>query len=312
MITYNTIIGSKFFKDDKIIRIIKYKNKHLAVARDISTGEQLKLSIDDLSNHYKRLKPIGVFSAFLVDVGYKKKDIICTINRAVDMEKGEKTPFVACRINSYANALETRPGVESIGLCLSQLTTPPNMDFRVLLQNNGINANNVVSIYIDDTIDSILSFFNTVKYDEALRDIQKELDSAKIRNSASNLRELLDLNGFMSEFGNAFNIISLDLDDNDEEPFTMIDDTFCEPKNLADVIITVERRISHRISDCQFIIADEYTNYAFINGYDFVHIRKNDNSNKIYLMRFIKGDPITIKPKDPTVDTYEVLNAIKK
>lgn len=305
----HSFIGCKFFNSDGfILRVKAVRNKDLFIMED-ENQKIYKVKRRVLDEEFTKLNPIGIFTVFEVKIGGGKKDVICTLHRSIDMEKGINLPYIAARqtmINVFAAPLENNPDMIPIGCCMSNKTCPTNVNFDILLQNEGIVSSSIVSVYLDDTIDTILRYINTINYDNVIYYFRRKFDSDGMRNTGYNLYSFLDNNGWMSEFDNAYNIINLN-----DDIINMKNNDI--QTNIIELQYLIEKEIEYKVSIQQIIKYDETVDLRRLAGRDeFLFVRNNNKENAIYIIKYYKGEKIMLIPKNQKEYYSELIGKLPK
>lgn len=303
-------IGLKFFNmKGEIVRIKSVRNSHLFIVED-QYGKTIKIKRSILESEYIKLRPSGIVSIFEVKLENGNKDVICTLHRAMDLDKGLEIPYMAARcsiINMFAAPFENDIMRIPLGLCMSHKTCPSNVDFKIMLDNKGIVTSSIISIYIDDTIESILKFVNTINYDTIIERTQRKLDPLKMKNLGSNLREFLDNNGWMDEFNISYNIINLN------NNLLSLNNNVMN-SNIMQIQSIVEKEIGYKIIIQDIIQYNESIDLTRIEGRDneYIYLRNNNTDNSIYILKFIKGEKILRIPVNQKEYALELINRMNK
>ena len=288
----NSFVGSKLFdRYGNIIRVRSVRNKNVFV---IEEGDELrKIRFNDLDINYTRLKPNGMVSIFEVDIGNGNRDVICTLHRSIDMDMGVEYPYVAarvCIVNMFASMLENDINRIPIGMCMSNMTCPTNVDFKIMLEFKKLISSSIVSVYLDDTIDSILNYVNTVNYDSIVSRTRRKFDPDNVKNVGNSLREFLVNNGWMEEWNNAFNIIDLDCD------CLNIQNNEVEG-NMMELKHKIERSINYTIDILGIIKYDETVNLDRVRDKEhYICVKNHNTDNTVYLVKYIKRNRLMIIP----------------
>ena len=305
----HSFIGCKFFNDEGVIlRVKSVRNKELFIMED-ENKKVYKMKRKVLEDEFTKLKPIGIFTVFEVNIGSGKKDVICTIHRAKDIEIGIQMPYIAARqsmINLFAAPFENNPYMIPMGCCISNKTCPNNVNFNILLENEGIISSSIVSIYLDDTIESVLRYINTINYDNVIYSFKKKFDPTGERNIGSDLYSFLDNNGWMTEFNNAYNIINLN-----DDIINMKNNEV--QTNIIELERLIEKEIEYKVYIKQIIKYDETVNLSKIIGRDeFLFVRNSNSDNSIFIIKYYKGDKIMIIPKNQKEYYSELIGKLPK
>lgn len=290
----HTLVGAKFYNKETndLIRLTRVRNGNCFVG--IDTDGNIKKFTKDQLDKYEKILPVGFITFFQVGLEEGKQDVIVTLHRGVDMAKGITLPVVACRqciLDMFANSVETRD-LTNVGMCMSVASCPTNVNFDIMLQYKTLIKNDTISFYLDDTIDTILSFLNTVNYDAVIRKAKEEIDPTGIRGCSESLKGLLEDNIFMMEFNTVFNIIDL----KSEKPvFEMIDDTFARCNDIVLCTLLAEKQLGFKLYNIAFMRYDEYTDLSKVDKGGFIFVRNNSYDNTIYIMKFTKGEKVAIR-----------------
>lgn len=152
----------------ELVRIINNKNpKEYKVmypdgTKSSMTPEELRM--------FTILKPAGVIT-FNVAVIKDLYDVIVTLHRTEDIEDQKiQVPFVVCRQNItdfFTNTL-TDGKDEFVGVSVSVESIPVGIDMNSVLACDGVTNFDIVDIYLDDTLGTILSMVKSKEYDNVL------------------------------------------------------------------------------------------------------------------------------------------------
>lgn len=305
----NYLMGSKFFDDNgAIVRVEKVRNRNKYIVRNMF-GELLKINYEQLHS-LTRLRPVGILSIFEADIGNGQRDVIVSLHRSKDLAVGIKEPFIGARqsmINMFSLPFATSIDGIPLGLCYSRLTCPRNVEFTTILECKKVISSQVVSVYLDDTLDDMLSFVNTTPFDSIIARFCRKFDPLGTRGIPKTFKGFMEANSFMVEFGNAFNILDLKCD---EEPYPI-------GNNDEKIFITprVQNEIEHKLS-CKITIVqvakyDERFDITRVeNKTEFIFVRNNINYKPIYCIKFLRGENILSYSPDQKEYVQELLNRI--
>lgn len=227
----NLMLGCKLFKekengDFEIIRIIKVYNQEKVKIRYENDGREEKVLLKDLSE-WTILGSIGIVSFSIVELGKNKveNDVIVTLSRNLDIKSGLSVPCVICRqsvTDFFYNLLSNQVDHGFVGVSVSDRTCPPNIEYGHLLACDNISYSNMINIYYDDTIESVLRCVNVIKFNDVLRKLYERHVKAvnnpllKFRKQdkgwCSDIVTLLEINNFWIDVDQAFNIIDVDFE----------------------------------------------------------------------------------------------------
>ncbi len=278
--------------DSKLFTIVKFKNNKTATIRNNNTSDIKNISIKDIAQDYTILKPHGYVSFNIVDLKDGLQDVIVSLFRNEDLDKTPSVPYAVCRqcIIDFLYQ-QINPDTEYTGISISQDTCPANVDFGIMLSCNGIHDGYMVAVYMNYTLDYILSFIKTKEFDDVLYcDLMDHAKSESnkygnfIYNNIINsdvhmgyckdLKTLLKINNFMYDFYRAFNIYNIDFTGLSEregkslnaEEVNTLSTLLC--KNIiATIIVKYNYDIDlNNINQSSVLIVDPYDN-LYVIGY---------------------------------------------
>lgn len=278
------MIGDIFYKKDNngnvdIIRIKKFKNsKVVSVLRDT---ELYSMAYNTILNEYTRLNPHGYITFNIVSM-QDTKDVIVTLTRRNDVIfENDNVPYATCRqniANLFAEQIIINSDIHFVGISITKDTTPEDVPYEMVLACDGLISSDTISYYIDDTLDTILSFIKQDKYDNILKTNNKNIDSNVI-GYCNSLKELLIENDFMYDVHTAFTIIEVEFE-------TEILEDGSLPKNQREYI---EDMLKTEMYATYVIKYDKDIDLSEIKRN---HILMCDKNNEIYILGFDKGNYI--------------------
>lgn len=305
---WSSKIGLRYHINGYQIRVKEVRFNRKYIVED-ETGKVMRLSNDQLSQ-YQVIPPTGMMSLFEVKIDGGRKDVICTLHRAIDLDKGITIPYIAARvniINMFAAPLENDIKMIPIGLCMSNMTCPNNVNFNVMLENNGIIRQHTVCVYMNDTLSEMLRYVNTIGYDNIIHRTRVHFDPDGVRNIGDTLYAFLDNNGWMDEFNNAFNILNLGMESyniqDNESGFTM-----------NQIQRRIEREIGYSVNIHSIIKYNEYMDMSTVLNKvnDFISIRANNYVKDIHILSYTRGDRLLVIRKDQKQYACELLDRLSK
>jgi hypothetical protein len=187
------------------------------------------MTTKELEDKYIRLNPHGIVNFCIVKVGNDLDDVIVLLHKMSDLATNEPTPYCACRQNiTDVFAMQLNPDKLYVGCSMSLDTCPPDVDYRNMMACNGINKCINVCVYMDDTLDDLLSMINTKDFDRTLEALFNDHLNYVVKQNPTlammkdrmrklethdgyckSLRRLLEDNNFMYDFYRSFNIIPI-------------------------------------------------------------------------------------------------------
>lgn len=208
--------GIKFYRyldgqdHPEIIRLLNIDYDKGIVKYLDSNGEKKKDSYTFITKNFKMLAPDGLISLNHVTMPDGNEDVIVALKPfpKTDAEWGCMTdmPYAICRQMSadvFSNSFD--PENPIIGVSISQDTCPANVDFNVMLACTGLKYSRMIAIYLDDTLERILSLFNNKIFDKVFETViyPRWQDT---KGACKSLKELLHTNNFMYDFRKCFGI----------------------------------------------------------------------------------------------------------
>lgn len=277
-------LGDKFYRYDEetdkidIIRIKKIQNENLFSYEKENVS--YKITREELLKNYTKLRPDGTVAFTIVNLENKLKDVIVTLYRTKDLQDGIAIPYCACRQNifdMFTNQVQ-KGKTMYVGVSVSQETMPDDTPFEIVLACNGIDYVNQVSVYLDDTLEDLLSFVNKPKFDLVLTNIHNNVTNKDIQGYCTSLRQLLEENDFMYDFLRAYNIIrvnfAIDKDSTELDPFR---------REYIEGIIKEEMFKTYVV---------KYDKEINLNKIERSHIIVSDKNKEIFIIAYDKGEYI--------------------
>lgn len=282
--------GSKFFRyvdgkdEPEIIRIYRMpseKSKSDSVTYIDENGKKNKMSSEYLFNNYKLLKIDGLMMFSIVSNG-EVPDVIIALQKNDPDQDG---PFAICRQGIYdvfTNNFNKFEQTCYVGISINKDTCPSNINFNDILTCTGVIYNKPVAIYIDDTLDIILSLFSNTRFNKTLLECEKKVlnieTNKHFHGFSHTLKDLLISNSFMYDFRKCFKIMELPFPINKEDESLSIDNVlFLENEIKCNIeetyIVKYSKEIDIKSIKRDYILASSaYNNFSdiFIVGIDKV------------------------------------------
>ena len=221
--------------------ITKFKNDNLLSIRNKSTNMVESISMDNVIENHTSLTPMAYVAFNIVDIG-QNEDIIVSINRLSDIENNIEEPYAVCRqmIIDFMYQ-QINPNEELYGMSVSKDTCPANVEYNKFLICDKVKYSYVVAVYLDYTLDYILSFVKIKEYNRVLESIYKDhaeyirskfgdigynqVIQQNIHNGfCKDLRSLLITNNFMYDFYSGFKMLNLSFNLKDREGKSLDDE----------------------------------------------------------------------------------------
>lgn len=282
----NTIhTGQKFFRflegseTPSIIRILKVDQKKNTV-RYLSDEKKETMTIEELDT-YKALRADGIIMFSIVNVS-EVQDVIVALSKFPN-ETG--LPYAVCRqsiFDFFSNNTTKYDDRIYTGVSVSQDTCPANIDFKQVMSCNGVEYNKPVAIYLDDTLDDILSLFRHERFDKVLSELEAtskanlQHQNKLILGYNKSLRELMTANNFMYDFRKCFGIMEVpDKVDEESEALSPVNILYLENELKVNImetyLVKYTREIDLRSIKRNYVLvssAAENFSSVYIVGYD--------------------------------------------
>ena len=293
----HSLTGIKYDTGERILRVQRVRNNGKCIVKD-EEGNQYKIAYEDLEK-YKRINPIGIMSFFEADIGRGQKDVIVTLHRICDLDNEIRTPYIGARqtiVNMFSAPLARDIYEVPLGLCFSNMTCPPNVDFGVIIDCKKVISTQVISVYLDDTLEDMISLITHVNFDNIIKAFKEKWDPYDKKNVGKDLYSFLDNNGFMVEFNNAFNMVSLEGELSEGLIIKALMKKYsCQIEIIGIVPYTYEVDLDR---------VDDKSQYVFV---------RNDNYNKkIWVVKYCKGRNILLVPRNQKEHVQELLDRINR
>lgn len=299
----NAMLGLKMFKDEgdgkyKIIRItsILPKDRVKVIVED--TGKELVQSVKSLSLlGYKILESIGVITFNIIKVR-ENEDVVVTLVRKTDIKMGLSAPCVICRqsvTDFFYNLLSNVEDHGFVGVSVSERTCPTNINYSHLLACDDIVHSNMVNIYYDDTIDSVLKCIPIGKFNSTLTTLFNKHAKAsgnptvKLKKEdkgwCRDIKDLLVMNNFWIDVDQAYQITDVDF---------KIDEHIVEKKDEAGATYNsftpdVMRFLSStfQINIVDTIVVEYYYDIDLSEYHNENYVMLRDSEEKLYLVTYL-------------------------
>lgn len=208
--------GSKFYRyldgqdHPEIIRLLNVNYDKGIIKYLDSNGEKKKDSYKFITENFKMLAPDGLINFSHVSMPEGNEDVIVALKAFPKTDKEwenmSNLPYSICRqMVADVFASSFNPDDPIFGVSISQDSCPANVDFNLMLACTGLNYTRMVAVYLDDTLDKILSLFDNRIFDKVFETVinPRWQDTKGVCKS---LEELLRTNNFMYDFRKCFNI----------------------------------------------------------------------------------------------------------
>ena len=280
--------GSKFYRFEEgsekpeVIRIRNVDYEKNIVKYTDSNNKKCKMSYHELTTNYKMLAPDGLISISIVEVE-QNPDVIVALKpfpkTEADWKNMNNLPYAICRqmVTDFF-ALGSSVSDENdiiFGVSTSQDTCPANIDFNLMLACTNLEFTKMIAIYLDDTLDLILSLFDNTRFDKVFEVLSERYSSVK--GVVKSLKDLLVENNFMYDFRKCFKILEIPFEvDEESEGLNEANINYLMSELKVNIIETYVVRYDRTI-DTSKIKRD----YVLVSS-------AQENHNKIYLVGYDK------------------------
>lgn len=293
--TVKIYCGSKFFRfvNDQLemIRVYKVDDKKQQVRYFTAEKEKKSMSVDYLLNNYKRLAPDGMIIVSVVMTGEVRDVIIALKNLRTNVGN---LPDVVCRQGIYdvfSHITNRDENTIYVGISMSQDSCPADINFQDTLActSKKDDSELPIFVYLDDSLDEILSLFSHKRYDDAIKECSLSLKgSIKDKNiigTTMSLRELLEYNNFMYDFRRCFKIMELPFHiDTETEGLSQENILYMEKELQVNIMETYVMEYSREI-DLKSIKRDYMLVVSAADKFDKVYICGYDTTDTKYVQR---------------------------
>lgn len=317
----NLFVGMKAYKwineNLEVLRIVAITDNDIKLKK--SSGENIRLSINELMTNYTILNPDGMIGISIVNI-QDLEDVIVTLYRRKEMDEKSPIPYCLCRQNVtdfFENAIN--PKFNSCGLSVTLDTLPEGVSMESILACDGVNKQKSIAVYIDDTLDTILSLLKgTRDYDNVLYTLfldhlkyvsksrggtiyfEQMKNSSRLDGYCKTLKDLLIANNFMYDFMRGFNIYPLTLNMDSVQSNTTDMELFI--KVLSDLLLK-------NISEVMILPYDKDID---LNGINHNYVLISDSKERLFIVAYKYTGKYHIPVEDvETSENIELLyNAI--
>ena len=280
----NIRTGGKFFKyidgiDEPFILRVKSVDETKRTVKCIFPDKHVEsVSADEFLRDYKFLRPDAIFSACSLSV-QGENDVMLVLGKPNDSNEN----MVVCRqgvFDFFSNNVRKHETDDFyVGVSVSKKTCPANINFTDIMACDKLEHNRFMYVYLDDTLDDILSLFTQKKYDSILANMAAKrtfINGHRTVGYCHTLRELLTTNNFMYDFRQMFDIMDLPFAINEETEGLSVDNIiFMENELKVNImetyLIRYTREIDLRtIKRSYKLVASAADNFSkiYIVGYD--------------------------------------------
>ena len=294
-------VGDIFYRyeDDKeeaeIIRICRAKNTNKFIAE--TQNGNITITRNELIENYTRLKNDAFLTFFVLKLDKGAKDVMIAMHRRKDLDENNNVPYALCRQqfeNSF-NSILIKDDMYHIGVSMSKDTCPNDVNYEDLFLCNGVDAGITVSTYIGDTLDTILHFIKTEKFDSILKEIDDNANQSIVEGPCRNLKELLEYHDFMYDYLLGFDITRV--------PFKVEDN-----KLTLEQIKYLEGLTKHIFIDKMIVQKDSDIDLEKIER---SHIKICDEEQNIYIVLYIEGEYNNEYYRENFKDKRDIITQIK-
>lgn len=280
--------GSKFYRFEEgsetpeVIRIRNVDYDKNIVKYTDSNNKKCKINYTELNSKYKMLAPDGLVSISIVQVD-QNPDVIVALKAFPKNDKEynimNNLPYAICRqmvtdFFSLGSAVSEDDII--FGVSVSQDTCPANIDYNLMLACTGLDFNKMIAVYLDDTLDTILSLFDNSRFDKVFESLSEKYHGVK--GIVKSLRDLLVENNFMYDFRKCFKIIEI--------PFSIDEET--EGLNSANIDYLM-KELKVNIIETYVVRYDRTIDLSKIKRSYVLATSAQENHEHVYLIGYDKA-----------------------
>lgn len=299
-------VGDKYYKvleDDSvdIFRVTKVIQDKIRVTRGINNK---KVTLDYFKD-YTKINPDGFIFFNVVNMGpteVEGQDVLITLNRKEDIKKHNGVPYMACRQNIfdlYSNPTNNTNNT-ILGMSMTVDTVPEGSKYEDILACYGIEYYEKVAIYLEDSLDDILSLVHDPsRFNKVLWKIYNGMKDSEFTGLSKDLKELVNTTHFEFDFKRSFNIhqvdfrVSINIADN-----SLYHTTKCH----------IEDIIKEEIVDSYVLPYDKEINLSAIER---KYILVSDMYKDLYVIAYDSGEYVN-RPYEDMNDKTEVIELIRR
>lgn len=295
----NNSVGDKYYKFDEennliLFRLIKAKNPNTFTAI-YNNGEKFTITSEEIDKdkELKKLNPDGYLLFNIVELQDGLKDVVVILYN-------DNTPCVVCRQNVedvFSNKINNTNYFYT-GISVSQETCPADIEFKMFLACNQLSYSTLVSVYMDDKLDTILSMVPSMnKFDLVLSTLANNVANPTVIGYEKALKDLLSNNNFMYDFRKCFNITPVDF-----EVVEIDKELIPEQRDELEDLFKVEMFET---------IVLKYDKDIDLEKIERDYVLISDITEKIYLVAYNKGEYLNRTYKQNIRDKRDAVMMIK-
>ena len=313
------VFGTKYqkYEGDKSIVIRAkepdiYSSDKACVIKD---NEIINISSQEILDEYIRINPDAFMNIFITELDAKTDNVYIYTTKMSTIMKKENNLLPDIVTTARSVNFDKTMSVDFtkevfFGESISSLSTDDMYKylFKPLVNNKSIYSFKI-ALYVNDTIDDIISIIsnddkinNALKtIDDSIRSIEQFVDTDC--HIATNLKELLELSDYISNYRRIFNIVQVDWQvDLGEESYNKDGDLILNSKQIQKLQDLIRKNVTN-------ITVLEYDADIDVNKIvSYSHCMISDSAQKIYLIAY---DVISDYIED-TSDNSDVINAMLK
>lgn len=289
-----------------LVRLERIKNEDcFIVTRDKKYDEKIKLTKEEFSK-YVKLKPHGYITCCTVTLDSGFRDVIVTMHREEDIENGSAQPYAVCRqsvLDIFTNLTKQNEDHNIyIGLSITQDSCPPDISFQMMLAANNVSFSMTIAIYLDDTLDDIMHFIPTYRYDEVLSSVMPQFDlinnDMKVYGRCSTLRELFEYTDFIRDVKYGFGCRIIDT------KVTTTEEGYVDALSIE----AIQNELGFVLFDP---IGIEYWYDVELDKIDNDYVIITDSNNNTYVVSYVKGENIDPATRTELLKKMQYIASLK-
>lgn len=265
------ILGKKFYDADNIndiYRLVRVKNKDTYILKNCNDSSTKKVNKEELDK-YVAIKQHGVFYIIAVYLEKDIKDVLCLIGR----KPGEFYTICRQMIPNVFDCCPISSTTVNLGCSVNVDTCPLWVNFNDLCIFDRVISSSAISIYIGDTVNSILDITQGVlKYDSILYDNLKHNPIYPLTGNGyyPTVKKLLTANNFNNDIRMAFNIFRLESE---------ISDHYLNQQQQETIIYHLKRKV-------EFHLVIPYGHDINMDAIKDDYILVSDINDKVFIVTY--------------------------
>lgn len=310
--------GMVYVDKDEMYRIIHSDGEYCLVARE--GGDNFKIRMSEVNSLGDMSTPSALVNFAIVEMEHGEKDVLITVHRVVDLERGIDKPFVISRqgvIDVFMAPLATSIDEIEYGLSISNLTCPGDFNMESMLDCKRVLRNYIISVYPNDTIDSMMKLLANQKtgvikiFDSVIDDFKREFNKNHKRRET--LYDFLFSKYFIHEFDNAHGIKVLgdDIIDSEDVSNKYIHESVESIEyEYDDLVNKLEHLLGYKINVIDIVEYTPRLDMTRLKSDRFLYVRNYVDSDRTFVLKYLKGPKVMFIPPNQKLMFEQLVNKV--